>query len=84
MVEFGTGPEITRRILEELDRTLKRLANTAELMAKPVDPAVGLTPRQLIYRRNKSRLYHYPVQGGSPYPIPVLFVPNLGISRPYI
>jgi len=84
VADLGTGPEITKKILEEIDRTLKRLANTAELVAKPADPEVGLTPRALIYRRNKSRLYHYPVQGGSPHPIPVLFVPNLGISRPYI
>ena len=84
MSESGTGPETTKTILEEIERTLKRLANTAQLVAKPTEPEVGQTPRTLIYRRNKSRLYHYPVQGGSPHPTPVLFVPNLGISRPYI
>jgi polyhydroxyalkanoate synthase len=80
----GTRPESTRTILEEIERTLKRLANTAELVARPAEPEVGLTPRTLVYRRNKARLYHYPPQGGSPHPIPILFVPNVGISRPYI
>ncbi|MBI2080949.1 MAG: alpha/beta fold hydrolase [candidate division NC10 bacterium] len=84
MAEVGVNSEIERKLLEEMERNLKRLANTAALVARPDDPPVGLTPRRLIYRRNKTRLYHYPAQGGSPHPIPILFVPNLGISRPYI
>src|SRR5262249_16644209 len=38
--------------------------------------------RREVYRKQKSRLYRY--QGGGRYATPVLFVPNLGISRPYI
>jgi len=40
------------------------------------------TPRQEIYKRNKSRLYRY--ESSRRHRTPVLFVPNLGISRPYI
>jgi polyhydroxyalkanoate synthase len=41
-----------------------------------------VTPREEVYRRNKSRLYRY--QSPRTHRTPVLFVPNLGISRPYI
>jgi polyhydroxyalkanoate synthase len=43
---------------------------------------VGQTPRREIGRKGKARLYRY---GGAPrHGTPVLFVPNLGISRPWI
>jgi polyhydroxyalkanoate synthase len=52
------------------------------MMASPTNPKVGQTPREEVYKRNKSRLYRYasPRSRGTP----LLFVPNLGISRPYI
>jgi polyhydroxyalkanoate synthase len=49
---------------------------------RAVDVQTGRTPRREIYRRNKSRVYRYASM--PKYRTPVLFVPNLGISRPYI
>jgi len=66
---------------EEMDRNLKRMTNFVGLLDAK-DPSVGQTERQEIYRKNKSRLYRY--ESGRKYQTPVLFVPNLGISRPYI
>ena len=66
---------------EEMNRNLGRMANFAELL-NPKEPPVGQTPRQEIYRKNKACLYRY--QSTRRYPTPLLFVPNLGISRPYI
>ena len=48
----------------------------------PKDVQAGQTPREEIYKRNKSRLYRY--QSSRTHRTPLLFVPNLGISRPYI
>src|SRR5262249_58388483 len=48
----------------------------------PIEPKTGQTPRVEIYKRNKSRLYRY--ESARTHRTPVLFVPNLGISRPYI
>jgi polyhydroxyalkanoate synthase len=46
------------------------------------EPGTGRTPRREIARRGKARLYRY---GGAPrVRIPLLFIPNLGISRPWI
>lgn len=67
---------------EELSRNLLRMKNFAEMALNPQEPAVGQTPRAEIYRKNKSRLYRY--ESSRMHRTPLLFVPNLGISRPYI
>src|SRR6266853_5725004 len=67
---------------EELERGVRRLQNLHGLVTNPVEPKTGQTPRVEIYKRNKSRLYRY--ESARTHRIPLLFVPNLGISRPYI
>ena len=78
----AASPETVRQWQEELDRNVRRLTNLARLATHPPEPRTGQTPRQEIYRKNKSRLYRY--QFRRTHPTPLLFVPNLGISRPYI
>jgi len=67
---------------EEMNRNLRRMTNFSELVMNPKELPVGPTPRQEVYRKNKSRLYRY--ESSRKYRTPLLFVPNLGISRPYI
>src|SRR5258705_607311 len=74
--------ETVRRWQEELERGFRRLQNFHGLVTNPVEPRTGQTPRVEVYKRNKSRLYRY--ESSRTHRIPVLFVPNLGISRPYI
>jgi polyhydroxyalkanoate synthase len=74
--------ETIKKWQEELDRGIRRLRNLHELMTNPVEPKTGQTPRVEVYKRNKSRLYRY--ESKRTQRTPVLFVPNLGISRPYI
>jgi len=74
-------PERVEQWQQELDRNVRRLANLARLTTAP-EPRTGQTPRQEVYKRNKSRLYRY--ASSRRLRTPVLFVPNLGISRPYI
>ena len=75
-------PERIRQWREELERNLKRLRNLHQMASAPVEPRTGTTPRLEVYKRNKSRLYRY--ESRRTHRTPVLFVPNLGISRPYI
>jgi polyhydroxyalkanoate synthase len=75
-------PDVVKRWQEELDRNVRRLRNFAQMVGNPTEPRVGATPRQEVYRKNKSRLYRY--ESRRTHRTPVLFVPNLGISRPYI
>src|SRR2546425_9334571 len=77
----AASPEVVRQWQEELDRNVRRLTNLGKL-ATAAEPRTGQTPREEIYKRNKSRLYRY--ASSRKHRTPILFVPNLGISRPYI
>jgi polyhydroxyalkanoate synthase len=84
---FGDGarapsPDVVRKWQEEIDRNVRRFHNLTTMTLAPTEPRTGQTPREEVYRRNKSRLYRY--QSARTRRTPVLFVPNLGISRPYI
>lgn len=78
----GPSEEHVQRWQEELDRSVRRMRNLAAMTLTPTEPKTGQTPREEIYKRNKSRLYRYASR--RVHRTPVLFVPNLGISRPYI
>ncbi len=73
--------ETIKVLSAEWARTLTRAFRALELATAP-EPQIGLTPKEVVYRRNKARLYRY----ASPRTrtVPILFVPNLGISRPAI
>ncbi|MGH7279087.1 MAG: alpha/beta fold hydrolase, partial [Candidatus Rokuibacteriota bacterium] len=84
---YGNGAaapsaEALRQWQEELERGSRRMKNLGEMLWSPTEPKIGQTPRQEVYRRNKSRLYRY--VSPRTHRTPLLFVPNLGISRPYI
>jgi len=82
----GAGPAATAEAVkqweEEFDRQARRVRNLGDMLFNPTEPKTGPTPRQEVYRRNKSRLYRY--ESRRRHRTPLLFVPNLGISRPYI
>jgi polyhydroxyalkanoate synthase len=82
VTDAGPAADAAERWREEIARTARRLANLAALAAEPEPRAVGATPRERVAVWRRARLYRY----ASPrtLPTPVLFVPNLGISRPYI
>src|SRR5919201_1538886 len=77
---FGT--EAVKQWQEEMERNARRFKNLADMVVNPQEPRTGQTPREEIYRTNKSRLYRY--ESPRTHRVPLLFVPNLGISRPYI
>ncbi len=72
------GPDA---LTAEWRRAMVRSVRALEMLSAP-EPRIGLTPKSLIYRRNKARLYRY--QSSRTVGVPLLFVPNLGISRPTI
>src|SRR6266545_6296193 len=78
----GVPPELLERLQEEAKRNLLRMKHFGEMIMNPKEPEVGPTPREEIYRKNKSRLWRYASK--RTIRTPLLFVPNLGISRPYI
>jgi polyhydroxyalkanoate synthase len=76
------SPEAVKQWEEHVHRTMLRMRNLTQLTVNPVESRTGQTPREEVYKRNKSRLYRY--RSARTRRTPVLFVPNLGISRPYI
>ncbi|MGH7390281.1 MAG: alpha/beta fold hydrolase [Candidatus Rokuibacteriota bacterium] len=78
----GVAPDVLAKWQEEIDRNVRRMKNLAQMTFAPSEPRTGPTPREEVWRTNKSRLYCY--ASARTHRTPVLFVPNLGISRPYI
>jgi polyhydroxyalkanoate synthase len=58
------------------------MQNLTAMVLDPADPKTGQTPREEVYKKGKARLYRY--ASARTHRTPLLFVPNLGISRPYI
>src|SRR5438034_1927511 len=79
---FEPHREAVKEWEEEISRAVRRAENLHRMLTNPQEPKVGQTPREEIYKKNKSRLYRY--QSKRTHTTPLLFVPNLGISRPYI
>jgi polyhydroxyalkanoate synthase len=82
MLDQARSMESVKALSEEWLRTLRRTAKAMELLGQPPEPQLGLSPKTLVYRRNKARVYRY--DSPRTHRTPVLFVPNLGISRPTI
>ncbi|HTU00408.1 MAG TPA: hypothetical protein VMG58_01280, partial [Candidatus Sulfotelmatobacter sp.] len=76
--------ELVKQWQDEMLRTVRRLSNGLEMVTRGREPQLGRTPRQPVHRTNKSVLYRYGPQAPRRHATPVLMVPNLGISRPYI
>src|SRR5712691_2358972 len=55
----GVSPDTVRRWQEEMERQTRRAQNLSAMVLNPTEPKVGCTPREEIYRTNKSRLYRY-------------------------
>jgi len=66
----------------ELDRHVRRMQNAAAMASGIRRPELGQAPRRELFTIGAARLYRY--ESRSTHETPVLFVPNLGISRPYI
>lgn len=79
-----TTPTVAQRWIEEMESAFQRLGRGAELLWDQSNAPVGLTPRELVGRWGKARLYLYAAQTERSEATPVLFVPYLGISRTYV
>jgi polyhydroxyalkanoate synthase len=75
----AVSAEVMARLDEDTRRNFLRMKHWSEMVMSPKEPEVGPTPREEIYRKNKSRLWRYASK--RTYRTPLLFVPNLGISR---
>lgn len=80
----GDKPEdLTKQQQAELEKVLKRYARVSGWQAKPLEVPVGQSPKQVIWARNKARLYYYEPTTPSRFAVPLLMIYAL-VNRAYI
>ena len=77
-----TEPSVEERVRGVIERAIQRNVKGLEYISTG-DPAVGLTPKDVIHSRGTLRLYHYRPMSDEVYRVPVLLVMSL-VSKPYI
>ena len=77
--------DMTRAVQDEALKQAHRWQNWGDsFVLNPADPPMGMTPKDVVWKRGKIQLYRYHAQTASLNPIPYFIVPWLGISRPYV
>lgn len=78
----GSPEEVGEQLQENLERMLESTRRWAEILTFDPEPETGLTPKNIVWRKNKAKLYRY-VNGEIKYRTPVLFIYAL-INKAYI
>lgn len=68
---------------DEAKQSYRRFKRTLEVLTKDPEPEVGLTPKEVIWTRNKAKLYRYISDKPKKHSTPLLMVYAL-INKPYI
>ena len=76
-------PDYARRLQDEFQQMFLRTQKALELAIDTDDVQVGQTPKDVVWQRGRTRLYHYRPMAERAVASPVLMVHSL-ISRPYI
>jgi poly[(R)-3-hydroxyalkanoate] polymerase subunit PhaC len=75
-------PNVDERIREAVNRAIERNIKGLQYLTSP-DPPVGVSAKDLIYRRGTLELFHYRPLADEIYRVPLLLVMSL-VSRSYI
>ncbi|MGM0876336.1 MAG: class III poly(R)-hydroxyalkanoic acid synthase subunit PhaC [Bacillota bacterium] len=70
-------------IPNEFQESYSRLTRATEVLTTEPEPEVGLTPKEVIWTKNKAKLYRYVSDQPKKYKVPLLLVYAL-INKPYI
>lgn len=79
-------PEYAQRMRDEVQQMMLRSQRMLEAVVTADDAKVGQTPKDIVWRQGRTRLYHYRRPSSPPSPTiasPLLMVHSL-ISKPYI
>jgi polyhydroxyalkanoate synthase len=72
-----------RPIPAEVEEALEKHAEGVQAMLENAGTRTGQTPRQVIWEKNKAKLYRYQPSAEKKHPVPILMVYAL-INRPYV
>jgi polyhydroxyalkanoate synthase subunit PhaC len=67
----------------EVKDTLDKYAEGARIILEGARAATGQTPKEVVWTKNKARLYRYEPSAEKKFPVPILMVYAL-INRPYV
>jgi polyhydroxyalkanoate synthase subunit PhaC len=79
----GGGPRPVGAGNEEIGQQWLRQAETLRATLQAAKAPVGLSPKEVVWRKNKARLYRYTASAPRTHRVPILIVYAL-INRPYI
>ncbi|MGM9924486.1 MAG: class III poly(R)-hydroxyalkanoic acid synthase subunit PhaC [Bacillus sp. (in: firmicutes)] len=68
---------------EEFQKEYNRVKRVSQVLSKEPEPKVGQTPKQVIWTKNKTKLYHYQPAKTKTNKVPILMIYAL-INKPYI
>lgn len=74
---------LTKKYQAELEQAVKRYSKTLGYIDRPPEVPVGQTPKEVIWTRNKAKLYHYIPQSKRKYSEPLLLIFSL-MNKPFI
>lgn len=75
--------ELAKVYQDEAEKNTLRYQKMMDLLLKTPEPEVGLTPKEVIWTKNKAKLYHFLSSEEKKHPIPIMITYAL-INRPYI
>lgn len=78
-----SSAEIGELLQQGYDQWLRTTQRWAEILTVDPQPKTGCTPKDIIWRKNKSKLYHYHRSTDRRYKTPILFLYAL-INKPYV
>ncbi len=85
MAEATKAEEFAGAFQEHMTRTNKRVQNLVDaFVVSPADPPMSSTPKDVVWKRGKTKLFRYRRQTDYVYPVPYVMVPWLGISRTHV
>jgi polyhydroxyalkanoate synthase len=65
------------------EEALKKYRTGMQIILEGAKADTGQTPKEVVWTKNKARLYHYEPTAQDEYPVPILLVYAL-INRPYV
>ena len=76
-------PDLVARLQKEVERSVLRARNGIRVVTGASKPRVGVTPKDVVWSRDRAELWRYRGDGPIRYDPPVVFVHSL-VSRSYI
>lgn len=79
----GSAAEVGEELQKSFEHMLASTQRWIEMLSYDPDPQTGLTPKDVVWRKNKARLYRYRGEDSFRYKTPVLMLYAL-INKAYI